>query len=416
MTSIRFTTIVAAALLCAACGRDAPNADAAQLKQAVGADTKGTSGRGGSNSSPARGENGGGGQNGGGGAGGGEKTQPTITLAASDIDVAKRASIEEGVAVTGDLRPIESVTIRARLEGDLVAVNVREGQHVNAGELLAKFEDTEQASAVASAKADKLSALSDSATAQWNLDQTAELFKAGAVAERDFKLAQQTVASANARLAAADAKVRGTASVLSDTRVIAPTTGVIEDRSIENGEHIARGATLFTLVRTNVLELAAAVPSRFSGVVRVGLPVLFSAEGRSFSGKVARVSPTVDPTTRSVTVYVQIPNASDALKGGTFAAGRIVSRTIQNALVVPISAIRLTGDGKQYVYRIAGTSIDIANVQVGATDERAGITEVLGGLADGDRIIVGNVGTVGRGMQVIIAGEESRSGKRAPGP
>ena len=410
MTSTRIAVFTAAALLCAACGKDAANADAAQVKQADGANAKGAATKDPASAAGAHADNGGGnGAN-------GQKTQPTITLASSDVDVVKRANLEEGVAVTGDLRPIESVTIRARLEGDLVAVNVREGQHVNAGELLAKFDDTEQASGLASAKADKLSAQSDLTTAQWNLDQTAELFKAGAVAERDLKLAQQTVASANARLAAADAKVRGSTSVLSDTRVIAPTTGVIEDRSVENGEHIARGATMFTLVRTNVLELAAAVPARFAGVVRVGLPVLFGAEGRSFSGKVARVSPTVDPTTRSVTVYVQIPNETDALKGGTFAAGRIVSRMIQNALVVPMSAIRLTGDGQQYVYRLSGKAIDIATVRVGATDERAGVTEVLSGLSDGDRIIVGNVGTVGRGMQVIIAGEESRPGKRSPGP
>ena len=90
----------------------------------------------------------------------------------------------------------------------------------------------------------------------------------------------------------------------------------------------------------------------------------------------------------------------------TFAAGRVISRTIQKALVVPTSAVRLTGDGQQFVYRLAGKTVDVANVQVGAVDERIGIIEVLEGLADGDRIIVGNVGTLGRGMQVIIAGEE----------
>jgi len=404
VTAVNVAALTAAAILGAACGKEAANADAAPA-QTTGAATKGSPNTKGDGSGPARAENGRG-QPGGGGSGGGQRSQPSITLASSDVAVVRRGNIEEGVAVTGDLRPIESVTIRARLEGDLVSVLVREGQHVSAGELLAKFEDSEQASAVASAKADKLAAESDRATAKWNLDQTTELFKSGAVAERDFKLAQQALASSTARLAAADAKVRGTSSVLSDTRAMAPTSGVIQTRSVENGEHIGRGATLFTLVRTNVLELAAAVPSRFAGVVRVGQPVLFSADGRSFSGKVARISPMVDPTTRSVTIYVQIPNENDALKGGTFAAGRVVSRTIQKALVVPTSAIRLTGDGQQFVYRLAGKVIDVANVQVGAVDDRVGVVEVVDGLADGDRIIVGNVGTLGRGMQVIVAGEE----------
>jgi len=405
VTSSKIAIIAAAALIGAACsGSDGSSAAAAQPRDADGGATKGSSKTDTKGGGSPRGENGGGN---GGANSGGQRGQSTITLASSDVAVVRRGNLEEGIAITGDLRPIEHVTVRARLEGDLVGVYVREGQHVTAGQLLAKFEDTEQASAVASAKADQLAAQSDRTTAQWNLDQTAELFRAGAVAERDFKLAQQTVATAAARLAAADAKVRGTSSVLSDTRAVASTTGVIETRLIENGEHIARGATLFTLVRTNVLELAAAVPARFADEVKVGQTALFSADGRSFTGKVARVSPTVDPTTRSVTVYVQIPNETDALKGGTFAAGRVVSRTIQKALIVPSAAIRLAGDGQQFVYRLAGKTVDVANVQIGAVDERVGITEVLQGISEGDRIIVGNVGTLGRGMQVIIAGEEA---------
>jgi RND family efflux transporter MFP subunit len=284
---------------------------------------------------------------------------------------------------------------------------------VKAGEVLARFEDSEQSSGLASAKADKLAAVSDLTTAKWNLDQTSELFKAGAVAERDFKLAQQTVATATAKLAATEARVRATSSLLSDTRAVATTTGVISKKAVENGEHISRGASLFTLVRTNVLELVAAVPARYGSTVRVGQVVNFNADGHAFDGKVARVSPTVDPTTRSVTVYVQVPNPADLLKGGTFAAGRVVSRTLSKVLVVPTTAVRLTGDGQQYVYRLAGTSVDVANVQLGAIDERGGVAEVVAGLADGDRIIVGNVGSLGRGMQVIIAGEEGTT--RGPG-
>ena len=402
-------------MLCAACGAKEGDASTGQQTRPDGASNAAPKGANNGNGTPATDNSGGGGGGGAGGQPGGNRPQPSITLASTDVTTAKRGSIEEGVAVTGDLRPIETVNIRARLEGDLVAVNVREGQRVSAGQVLAKFEDSEQASAVASAKADKLSADAELTTAQWNLDQTTELFKAGAVAERDYKLAQQTVTTAQAKVAAADAKVRGTSSVLSDTRAIAPTTGVIQTRSVENGEHIARGSTLFTLVRTNVLELAASVPARFAGVVKIGQSVLFTADGRSFEGKVARVSPTVDATTRSVAVYVQIPNETDALKGGTFASGRVISRVIAKALVLPTSAIRIAGDGQQFVYRLAGKTIDIANVQVGAVDERVGMVEVLDGVSEGDRIVIGNVGSLGRGMQVIIAGEEQPQGGGRPG-
>ncbi len=339
----------------------------------------------------------------------GGRAAPTITLAASDIASVRRDAIDEGIAITGDLRPIESIEVRARIEGDIIGVFAREGQRVGAGQVLARFESSEQESGVTSAEADRVAAQSELETAQWNLEQTTELFRAGAVSERDFKAAEQGVTTARARLAAAQSRLRATGSLVRDTRVLAPTSGVISRRLVENGEHVSRGAGLFTVVRSDVLELAAAVPARQASAVRVGQGVFFVADGRSFVGKVARVSPTVDPATRSVAVFVQIPNANGALKGGTFASGRVVSRSISGALVIPAGAIRQSaGEGRPYVYRIAGRVIDVAPIQVGVIDERLGMAEVLDGLAEGDRVVIGNVGTLGRGMQVVIAGEERR--------
>ena len=342
-------------------------------------------------------------------AGAGGRVAPVITLAATDVATVRRASMEEGIAVTGDLRPIETVEVRARLEGDLVGVYVREGERVSEGQVLARFEASEQESARTSADADRVAAQSELATAQWNLEQSTELLKAGAISELDHKTAQQAVVASKARLAAAEARVRATSSTVSDTRVLAPTSGVIDRRLVENGMHLARGAPLFLLVRSNVLELAAAVPARQANSVRVGQTVHFTADARAFDGKVARVSPTIDPATRSVTVYVQIPNPNGALKGGSFASGRVVSRVVASTIVVPSSALHQSSDQpRPFVYRVAGKTIDVAMVTVGVVDERAGTAEILDGLSDGDRVVVGNVGVLGRGMQVIILGGEER--------
>ena len=341
-----------------------------------------------------------------GGAGPG-RSAPAITLAATDIARVRRETIEEGIPITGDLNPIATIDVRARIEGDLVDVLVREGQRVGQAQLLARLESSEQESAHASAEADRVAAESELATAQWNLDQTSELYKAGAVSELDFKTAQQGVTTARARLAATQSRVRASSSLLRDTRVTAPTSGVIARRHVDNGEHVSRGEALFTLVRSDVLELVAAVPARQANAVRVGQTVHFSAGGRDVDGKVARVSPTVDPSSRSVAVYVQIPNGDGGLRGGTFATGRVVSRVVPGALVVSTSAVRQSSEnGRPFVYRLAGNELDIATVQLGVVDERAGVAEVLSGLSQGDRVVVGNIGTLGRGMRVIIAGEE----------
>ena len=355
----------------------------------------------------AQGPNGAGGAEGAGGAG-----RPAVALSTEDVALARRAPIEESVPLTGDLRPIETIEVRARIEGDLTGVYVREGANVREGQLLAQFEAADQESARQSAIASRVAAQSALSTAEWQLEQSRELLKAGAVPEQDVRAAEQAVASARAQLAAAEAQVRATSSEARDTRVVAPTTGVLERRFVESGEHVARGAQLFTVVRTDVLELAATVPARFASQVRTGQVTRFSADGRSIEGRVVRVSPPIDPATRSIMVYVQVPNPGGALKGGTFVSGRIVGRSIPEALVIPVAGVRQHEGGTPYVYTIDGETIAQKEVQVGVVDEGAGIAEILSGLEEGERVIVGNVGTLGRGMRVRVVDRDDRPAAR----
>jgi membrane fusion protein (multidrug efflux system) len=215
------------------------------------------------------------------------------------------------------------------------------------------------------------------------------------------------VATARARLAAAAARLRASGNEARDTRIVAPASGVLEKRLVDAGVHLSRGAPMFTIVRSGTLELAAAVPARQATAVRPGQTVHFVADARRFDGKVARVSPTIDPATRAVTVYVQVPNPGNTLRGGTFATGRVVSRTLENVVAVPTAALRQgQEDGKPFVYRIDGKTLNVAPVQLGAVDEQLGVAQVTEGLQNGDKVIVGNVGTLGRGMQVTIARTE----------
>jgi len=350
----------------------------------------------------------------GGGKGGG-RTAPSITLASSDVATVAPATIEDGVALTGDLRPSETIDVRSRIEGDLMEVFVREGQQVSAGQLLARFEASTQESSRASAEADRAAARADLANAQWTLEQNASLFKAGAIAERDYKNSQQAVAASQARVAAADARLRASGNEARDTRVLAPASAVVDKRLVEGGVHLSKGAPMFTIVRSQTLELAAAVPARQAAAVRVGQVVHFVADARRFDGKVARVSPTIDPTTRSVTVYVQVPNPGGTLRGGTFATGRVVSRTLINVLAVPGGALRQSqDDGRPFVSRIDGKTLNIAPVQVGVVDEQLGIAQITDGLQAGDKVVVGNVGTLGRGMKVTIIGSDAAPAGAAP--
>ena len=344
----------------------------------------------------------------GGAAPAGGRAGMSITLAASDVATVVRRPLERGIAITGDLRPIERIEVRSRLEGDVLTVLVREGQRVSAGQVMARFQSVEQEAVRQSAEADRVAASTELQTAQWDLEQARELFREGAIPERDVRAAEQAAVSARARLAAAQSRLRSATMALTDTRVVAPVSGVIEERSVSPGERVSRGAPLFTLVRSDVLELAAAVPAVQAADVKVGQTIRFSAANRTVIGRVARISPTVDPASRAVTVYVQIPNGDGALRGGTFATGRLVLSTGE-VISVPTSAIRHRADGgSPFVYRIKAGELEQVDVQVGFNDDATGQVEIVSGLAAGDRIVVGNVGTLGRGMRVQIVGGETQ--------
>jgi len=341
-----------------------------------------------------------------GGPGGAGSRPPTI-LGATDVIEVKPGTIEDGITISGDLKPIEVIDVRSRVEGNIVGVYAREGDRVGRGQVLARFESSVQESERTSAVADQEAAKADVANAQWNADQSEELFKAGAIPERDLRTAQQTLVAAKARLASADARVRAMTQGEQDTRVVAPTTGVVSARTVENGEHVTRGATMFTVVRNDVLELEAALPARQAGDLRVGQTVRFDAGGRRLEGKVARISPTINPSNRTISVYLQVPNRNGELKGNTFVTGRVVARSISDALLVPTVAIRQSQDGKEpFVYRIVNEVVDVAPVEVGVIDDVAGIAQIIKGISAGDRVIVGNIGVLGRGMPVRVVGDE----------
>jgi membrane fusion protein (multidrug efflux system) len=347
----------------------------------------------------------------GGAPGGGPgRTGGSVVLSRADVHTVARGEIEAGIAISGNLRPIETVSVRARIEGDLVEMNAREGDIVRSGAVLARFESSEQEAALRSAQADELAARAESQTAQWNLEQTRDLFKAGAVPEREMRNAEQAALTAAARLAAAESRVRAARSLERDTRVTAPVDGVVERRSIENGERVSRGAELFTVVRSDVLELTAAVPARRASALARGLEVRFTADGRMIEGRVARVSPTIDLQSQSVTVYVQVPNARGELKGNTFATGQIIERSLPDQLLLPQAAIRQTSaatGAQTFVWKVAGGTLARADVQLGIVDEARGLVQVLAGIAAGDEIVVGNVGLLGAGMQVQVIGTET---------
>jgi multidrug efflux pump subunit AcrA (membrane-fusion protein) len=128
---------------------------------------------------------------------------------------------------------------------------------------------------------------------------------------------------------------------------------VVAKRSVENGEHVARGADMFTVVRSDVLELAAAVPARQASEISVGQQVHFRRRRAYLDGRVARINPSIDPTNRSVTVYTQVPNGAGAMMANRSPPAASCPGPSRALSSIPTSAIRQAqGTDKPFVYRL----------------------------------------------------------------
>ncbi|MEP6474632.1 MAG: efflux RND transporter periplasmic adaptor subunit, partial [Gemmatimonadota bacterium] len=202
-----------------------------------------------------------------------------------------------------------------------------------------------------------------------------------------------------ARLASADRQLRR-------TEMRAPFAGVVSERKVNVGDDVTPGTALFTVVDLGSLRLEASVPSDQLGMVKVGAPVQFSVDGfkgRVFNGKIERVNPTVDPSTRQIRITVSVPNDAGKLAAGLFAQGRVSAQS-EAGVSVPFSAIDERGI-EPVAYRLRAGKVGKVSIKLGVRDELAERVQVTSGLMAGDTVLLGSAQGISEGTTVRIVGE-----------
>jgi membrane fusion protein (multidrug efflux system) len=131
--------------------------------------------------------------------------------------------------------------------------------------------------------------------------------------------------------------------------------------------------------------------------------------GRTFTGRVTRVSPVADPATRQVQILATIPNAGNTLVGGLFAEGRVASES-RTGLVVPATAVNERGIAPMAM-RLKGGAVEQVTVQIGLRDAASEVVEVTGGLAAGDTVLVGAAQGISAGTKVTVRTVNDRASK-----
>jgi len=315
---------------------------------------------------------------------------PPMQIGVENIVVAGNGTVTDGPTISGSLAAEKTAQVRAQVGGSVVAVTAEAGQHVSAGQSMGRIDAAGISDAFASAKSAVRSAQTAFDIAKRNLDRQQTLLTAGAVAPRDLEAAQQNFSAAQAGLEDAKSRLAMAQKTLENTNIIAPFSGVVSERAVSAGDVVQPGGALFTVIDPSTMRLEVSVPAERISDLRVGTPIAFTVGGypnEQFVGKITRINPAADPTTRQVRILAAIPNSGNRLVAGLFAQGRISSRS-QNGIVVPITAVDFRTQSPA-ILRIKNGKVERADVKLGMRDMQAETVHITNGVNVGDTLLVG---------------------------
>ena len=216
-------------------------------------------------------------------------------------------------------------------------------------------------------------------------------------AQQNFAAVQTARAAVNS----AQTQVTSARKAIADAVVLAPMSGYVSDRPVALGEYVTTSSKVVTIVRTNPLRMKIDVPEQAIGEVQVGQSVSLTVSAyadRTFNGRVARVSPSVTATSRTLTVEAEVENGGNILKPGQFATVRILLPRSDPAVLVPVRAVRTEG-GTSRVFVVKDGRADQRLVQLGQTE--GDLVEIRSGVAADEPVVTSNVDKLSDGIAII---------------
>lgn len=313
------------------------------------------------------------------------------TVAVTVAAVAVRPS-ERVVTFVGTLYGSDEVTLSSQLDGQIEAVAADLGDRVDKGQVLARIEDAQLRARLREAEAHLQKARADE-------ERGRQLLGSKVISQVEYETMKTAAAVAEAQ--------RDTLSVLLRyTEVRSPLAGSIARRMVSAGEYVRPGTPLFTIVADETVKLRGEVPERYAPELGPGQAVRVRVDAfpaREFAGRLERISPASNPESRSMAVEVEIDNAAHELKPGFFANAGIVTRTDEQAIMVPQEAVT-TFAGVTKVFVVEGDKALERPVRPG-TRAAEGLVEIAEGLGPNELVAVSGVARLQDGARVSVRRE-----------
>ena len=356
------------------------------------------------------------------------------------VDVVREETVQRAVELVGTLAAVDQVTISSEADGKVSRILADLGDPVKAGQPLIQIDREKQQYNVDQQRAtldkalaqlgapdpqhlpeaektpDVQKAHADLAQARQAYDRANELFKRTLVPQQtlddaattlqskqaSYDLSLQNAKNLRASIQASEASMKLADRQLRDTEIRAPFDGYVEKRLVNLGELVKSQMPVMSVVRVDPLKVIAEIPEKMAPWIKDGQPVQLQVDaypGRTFIGKVSRISPAVNTATRAFPFEALVPNKDALLKPGTFARVHIESGKIDNVLTLPYSTMQYRY-GVNRVFVVDGDKLAARELKVG--DRLGDRIEIISGVKAGDRVAATDVDKLADGLKVSV--------------
>lgn len=342
-----------------------------------------------------------------------QRSPAPLTLQKSELLALIPRHLQLDLPISGVLKARQQAFVKARAAGELQGLQVREGDSVRAGQVLAQIDATENAARLRQAEQQAQAAAAQLAIAQRQLENNRALVGQGFISPTALQTTQANWDAAQANHLAAQAGVELARKALHDTVLRSPIDGQVAQRLANNGERLGVEARVLEIVDPSELELEALLAPADALQVRLGQSAQLRLQGQdsgpSVRATVVRINPSAQASSRALPVYLLLERtattdaATAALRQGQYVQGVLTVGSAQ-VLALPLEVVR-TDKPQPYVQALENQRVVHRSVQLGARSMLNGQTwvAITHGLSEGAQVLAASVGLLREGTEVRTA-------------
>ncbi|EET9096115.1 multidrug efflux RND transporter subunit MdtA [Escherichia coli] len=347
---------------------------------------------------------------------GGRRGMRSGPLAPVQAATAVEQAVPRYLTGLGTITAANTVTVRSRVDGQLIALHFQEGQQVKAGDLLAEIDPSQFKVALAQAQGQLAKDKATLANARRDLARYQQLAKTNLVSRQELDAQQALVSETEGTIKADEASVASAQLQLDWSRITAPVDGRVGLKQVDVGNQISSGDTtgIVVITQTHPIDLVFTLPeSDIATVVqaqKAGKPLVVEARDRTNSKKLSEgtllsLDNQIDATTGTIKVKARFNNQDDALFPNQFVNARMLVDTEQNAVVIPTAALQMGNEGHFVWVLNSENKVSKHLVTPGIQDSQKVV--IRAGISAGDRVVTDGIDRLTEGAKVEVVEAQS---------